>query len=219
MSTNFKDIQFNAEYHTYTLNGQRLNNVSRAIKEFQIPFDRDGIARDAKGEAGRALGTRVHQYIQNTLLGNIGQSDPFLSLNGLLPEEKTFNQLWANLEGVIIKPDHVEMVIGDSRLGIAGTLDSLLLNTDTGLHHVWDFKTGKFDIDNPWQNLLPPFDDLSDCKLNMYSLQVSLYRLILQRNTALKLGDSYIVHLSKMGYKIHKALDLTERLACHYGVK
>lgn len=231
MATNFNHIQFNSTYHTYTLNGKRLNNVTKFISQFQKPFDRDGIARkqaqkygrpveeilaewDAKGEAGRALGTRVHTHIQRTLTGQLDQADPFVSLNNLTPEETAFNEFWGYLRQVVdVDPGHIEWVIGDESLNLAGTVDSVLYYEETGLFHIVDWKTGRFDVVNPWQQLLPPFGDLADCKLNYYSLQVSLYKLILQRNTDMAMGDSYIVHLSSDGeYQVHKALDLCDRI-------
>lgn len=100
-------------------------------------------------------------------------------------------------------------------MGIAGTVDALLLSNDGHrLSHVWDWKTGKeFKTENRFQNLLPPFEDLPDSDLSAYSLQLSLYRLIIERNTSLEVGDCYIAHLDPVGgYHIHKALDLRERV-------
>lgn len=234
MTIPFPEIKFNPEYHTYTLNGKKLDSVTKVIKQFQQPFDREGVAQrmadrddravaeilaewDAKAEASRELGTRVHQHIQDTITGKLRNTkDPILSLNTLLPEELVFNSLWSELKEVMrVNSDHIEMVVGDASLEIAGMIDWLPFSRQTKRYHPLDWKTGKFDTANRFQRLLPPFDDLDDCKLNYYSLQLSLYRLILERNTNLPIGDGYLIHLTPEGYKIHVAIDLRDRLELH----
>jgi len=122
-----------------------------------------------------------------------------------------FGALWASLKNKVVV-SKVEWIVGDDELGIAGTVDTVFCG-DTGIH-IWDWKTGKeFKINNPWgKNLLPPFNDLPECELSIYSLQVSIYKLIIERNTDLVLNTSYLVHLSEGGYQIYPALDLTERV-------
>jgi hypothetical protein len=238
VKTDFSQIQFNEEEHRYFLDGKELTSVTAKIKEFQTPFDRDRIAQrtaekqgrtvaeilaewEAKGEKGRKLGKIVHAHIEETLSRNgnkqAGQLalDPFLSLNLKLPEIEAFDNLWRQtVPTVSWCQEHVEWIIGDAELGIAGTVDTVLFSHQTKKYHIWDWKTGKFDLNNKWQNLLEPFDYLDASKFNIYSLQVSLYRLIIERNTGLELGDSYLVHLSHptMGYEVHRAIDLRERL-------
>lgn len=233
MQTDFSKIIFNQEQHTYTYLGHDLTGANRKINEIKKPFDRYGVAQrtaartgrtveevlmewDLKGELGRRKGTEVHQHIMKVLTGNNGPvDDPFLVVNNPIPEIKAFNDVWAAVRNdVIVNPDHVEWVIGDLDMGVAGTLDTLLLSKKTGLHHIWDWKTGKFDVDNRFQNFLSPFDDLDDCHLHTFSLVTSLYRLIVERNRPdLPMGDAYLVHLSGHGhYTIHKAIDYRARL-------
>ena len=233
MKTDFAQIVFDADKHTYTLNGKKLKNVTGFIKEFQKPFDRDGIARrvaekekrsveeilaewEATAERGRVIGTAVHQHIEATLRGDgNGQLsfDPFLNLNSTIPEVVSFNTLWQQLAPkVSYCKEHIEWVVGDAELGLAGTADMMFFSPDTGKYHLWDWKTGKLDLDNKWEDLLAPFGYLSASKFNIYSIQISLYRLMIERNTGFDLGDSYIVHLTPSGFQVHRAIDLRERL-------
>lgn len=238
MKTDFNLIQFDPQWHTYHLNGTRLTGVTKYLKQFQKPFDRDDIAArvaarenrpvanvlaewDAKGAAGIELGLRVHQYIEKTLnLHKNGveitlANDPFLALNDPCPEITAFDTLFGQLKNKteIIQ---VEWVMGDIDWGIAGTADALVFSSDTGQYHLWDWKTGKFDIENKWEKLLRPFAGFDACKLNIYSLQLSLYRLIIQRNTGLTLGDSYLFHLQDGGCHIYKAVDFRSQLIDHF---
>lgn len=234
MKTIFTNIRFDADEHRYYYGDyQELTSVTKALKRFKKPFDADGIAAkvaakegrpisailaewEAKGEKSRALGVQVHQHILKALCGQPNQQisfDPFLSLNTLAPEIRAFDVLWHTLSTkVSYLKDHIEWVIGDAELGLAGTVDAMFFNLETKKYHIWDWKTGKFGLFNQFQTLLKPFDYLDDCPLNVYSLQVSLYRLIIERNTGLELGDSYLVHLSSDGYQVYRAVDLRERL-------
>lgn len=233
MKTDFSSIRFDAKEHRYFYGDQELTSVTKTIKRLQTPFDKHGVAArtaakegksvqqvlaewEAKGEKGRNLGTAVHDYIKRTLLDIQSPQatlDPFLALNTLAPEIVAFDRFWAELQPkVVYDASDIEFIVGDYDLRVAGTVDSMLYNPETEKYHIWDWKTGKFELSNRWQNLLPPFDHLEDCQLNVYSLQVSLYRLIIESNTDLELGDSYLVHLSPYGYKVHRALDLRAKL-------
>lgn len=233
MKTDFSQIKFDADKHLFYLGNLRLTPVTTVIKQFQKPFDRDGIGQrvssqenrplaevlaewDAKGERARVIGTTVHEHIEKTLRGEAdGQLsfDPFLILNTKLPEITAFDRLWSDLAPTVSYcKDHIEWVIGDESLGIAGIVDTMLFSPQTKKYHLWDWKTGKFDLTNPYENLLGPFSHLDASKLHIYSLQLSLYRLIIELNTDLDLGDSYLVHLSAQGTQIHRAIDLREPL-------
>jgi hypothetical protein len=231
MTTDFTQIIFDPASHSYTYHGQSLTSVSRIVSQLKPPFDREGIAAKTAAKRGvdmatilaewdrardvsMAKGTRVHEYIAQKLTDHLpAQADMFLALNEQLPEMDAFDKVWDHI-GPVVDVKAIEAVVGDAELGIAGTVDALLFSNDTDLYHIWDWKTGgKFSIENRFQKLLPPFDDLDDCDLNYYSLQLSLYRMIVERNTDRNLGDCYVVHLQPDGYShIHRALDLRERL-------
>jgi hypothetical protein len=229
MTTNFIDIKFFEPAHRYTLNGRELTSVTKRLKDIQKPFDRDGIAArvadregrpvadvlaewDAKGEAGRTLGIAVHKYIQLALTSQQVVGDPFLALNQKPAQCMVWDVCWSFLSRKLTAKE-VEWVIGDAEMGLAGTVDALGYSDETGQYHIIDWKTGKFNFRNPWENLLPPFDDIEASQLNVYSLQQSLYRLILERNTNLDLGDSYLVHLTEKDYTFNLAIDFRARLA------
>lgn len=229
MKTDFEQIVFDPQWHSYTLNGTRLTSVTRVLKPLKPEFDADywaerkaqerGITAaeikaewDKKRQHSVDLGNAVHEHIQHTLLGTSPQQDPFLGLNELLPEAEAFDTFWSQA-GQQARAVEVEWVVGDSVLGIAGTADALLFSKASGLHHLWDWKTNsRWNTENRFQTLADPFGDLGDCELANYSLQISLYRLIVERNTDLELGDSYLLHLKGGRYWIYKALDLRERL-------
>ncbi len=224
----FDHITFDEANHTYTApDGTPLTSVTRVIKELQTPFDTEywsarkaaerGVSKDViiaeweeKRRASAERGTRVHAYIHHMLAAMGGQppSDPRFILSNL-PEERAFAAFLRDAYdrgSFDVAPLALEYVIGDVELGIAGTVDALFTNPNYGPYYgdiyLFDWKTGgKFATSNRFQTLLPPFDDLDDCELNYYSLQVSLYALILRRAglTALLMERAYIVHLASDG--------------------
>lgn len=235
MATDFEQIEFNERFHTYTLNGKQLKSVTKVCDQFKEPFDREGISRrkaeetgvsqaeilaewDAKGAAGREKGQRVHEHIRSVLTGvGVGPTDdPFLAMNETLPEYEAFDRFWSAAFGVIGDLFRCEWVIGDEKLGVGGTVDAVFYSKVSGEYHIFDWKTNaRFSVTSPWRKWLkPPFADLAECDLNYYSLQVSLYALILRRNALLPLGEmgpSYIVHLREGDFRVHRALDLSEQ--------
>jgi hypothetical protein len=230
MKTDFSQIVFDAEKHRYYLDGKELTGVTKYLSQFQVPFDRESAALrvanrevrsvdsilaewNANYKASIELGIKVHQHIKDTLDDKLSFTDPFLSFNDEIPEIQAFNRVWSRFKDAV-EVISKEWIVGDADLGMAGTIDLFLFSHVTGQCHIWDWKTGKFDTSNQWQNLLPPFHNFDASKLNIYSLQISLYRLIVERNTYdMNLGDSYIVHLSADGLAyIHKAVDFRPQL-------
>ena len=107
------------------------------------------------------------------------------------------------------------MVVGDKELGICGMVDQLFFNEKSGKLEIWDWKTNKaIKKDNKWQQFKKPLNHLDVCELNTYSLQLSFYKLIVERNTELELGDSYIVWFNEKNdtYKIMKCYDFRDEI-------
>lgn len=221
----FTQIKFNSTYHTYTLGGRRLQNVTRLVSEVKRPFDREGISKkkaaelgvpqefilaewDAKRDAAIERGKETHAHIEWVLKGG-NYLDPVLSLNDYSAEVLAFNGFWTRASEQM-EVYQVEWVVGDGELGIAGTIDTVFYSHKTQQYHLFDWKTGTIERSSPWGKMLSPFGGYDDCNLNHYSLQLSIYRLILEKNTGLALGNSYIVNLAEGGWHIDPAVDLRE---------
>lgn len=111
-------------------------------------------------------------------------------------------------------PVAIEYKVGDSKAGIAGTPDRLYWNTQVQELQIWDFKTDKkIASSNKYQKL--KLFDLDDCEISKYSVQTSAYKWIIESNTNLKLGTSYIVHLNLKDERldVHPCIDLTQQIA------
>ena len=107
-------------------------------------------------------------------------------------------------------PVACEYVVGDINLGLCGTFDRLYYNESSGDYEIWDFKTDK---EIKFSNKYDKFKlfNLDACEFEKYCLQTSLYKLIIQENTPIQLGESYIVHFDwkTNKYEILKTNDYT----------
>jgi hypothetical protein len=230
MVTRFSDIVVDSVNHGYKLGDQNLVSVTTILKSITPVFDKEAVSLKMAGRAGisqteilrqweekgaksRDKGTRLHQYIEDVMAGKI---DPVLQrINDRLPEMEAFDRAWVRLRAELdAKMVSQEFVVGDSEFGVAGRVDNLMsvcLDRTSKVRScsVFDWKTGKLDTENRFERLLPPFDDYDNCKMNLYSIQLSLYRLILERNRPkLPLDDGYILHLRDDGtYQLHRAVD------------
>lgn len=233
----FSEIKYDDTLHSYAHSGVPLIAVTKVVSALKYPFDlhgsilrrcadRDGKSTEEmqaewnlKGEIGRVRGNEVHYYVE-CVVNNV--SDPLHSLNQRRPEMVAFDAFWVAFQKFKPKLYKVEWVVGDVDLGVAGRIDMVFEITVDGevMYVIFDWKTGKFETSSIYGCLKLPFDTLDECQLNLYSLQISLYHLILDRNTDLNLKHGYLVHLKDDGsYQLYMARDYRSGLEKWLGRK
>lgn len=123
-------------------------------------------------------------------------------------------------------PIKAELVVGDEELGICGMVDMLFWNEKAQCYQIWDWKTNtKLNMYSKYGDFMKaPIDHLEDCEFIHYSLQLSLYRYIIEKNTSIDLGTSYIVWFNEEndGYKVIECMDLRKEIKViieHYNKK
>lgn len=86
-----------------------------------------------------------------------------------------------------------EWEIYDEELKIAGSID-MIFRDDDGKFHIADWKRSKeIKKSNKFQKGTPPIEHMDDCNLNQYSLQLNLYKFILQKNYGLEISGMFLV--------------------------
>lgn len=228
---------FNEEFHTYSYLDpstmkpvQTFKSVTGFLSQFKKEFDSEFIARQVAKKRGvhqslvlnewkqisdtaLNLGTRVHKWIEDFYNG----LNPELPLNDEIFLERVlkFKEIHENTLHKFT-PIHQEFRVFSRKWGIAGTLDALFrLNTN---NYVGDWKTNKKfttdqDSEGRRQKLLYPFDDMWDNSLNGYSIQLSLYRLILQEEAGYVTNGGFLVWIGPNSKpEMHKIVDLRDRL-------
>jgi len=110
----------------------------------------------------------------------------------------------------------MELVVGDEDYGLGGMVDCLFYNKKSGNLEIWDYKTNKAinDKNDYGEKFKGPISHLDVCEVNTYSLQLSLYKHIIEKNTNLKIGDCYLIWITEKNnkYKIIKCKDLNAEI-------
>jgi ATP-dependent exoDNAse (exonuclease V) beta subunit len=218
-------FKFDPKWHKYTINGKPLTSVTKFIQQFHKEFDQDFWSKKKAEEQGveqeeilaewkklneRAnfIGTSTHNWIENYFNGVHQQIPNDLDV---VDRINKFNKVFAqNLYK--LQPIKFEQRVFHEEWGLAGTFDALFHWNDKLI--ILDWKSNKsFTTTNEFgEKLLAPFEDLDRCHLNEYSLQVSLYKLILKQ-IGLDIKACYLLHIGPNDdAKIHKALDLSDKL-------
>jgi hypothetical protein len=227
---------FDEDRHTYSylnpITGkpvQTFQSVTGFLGQFKKPFDSEmiaGIVAKKRGVSKKIilaewkeisdialkLGTNVHKWIEDYY-------------NGENPELPTAENEYERVQMFLklyedklhkFKPLHQEFRVFSRKWGLAGTLDALFQLND-GIY-VGDWKTNKkFTTDlqpeGRKQKLLYPFNDMWDNSLNGYSIQLSMYRLMLQEESGYETNGGFLVWIGPNGKpELHKIVDLRDRL-------
>ena len=215
----FKELQFDAQKHSYEVRGKPLTSVSKTISKYVEKVDFDKIAGfiakkrgitkqevlaewEAKKIASCQQGTLVHTFGENYN----GMQKP---TNGF---EEAIVKFWDNIPDYI-EPFLFELQMFSETLGIAGTSDIILFNKKTGKFIIADYKTNEDLFKNyKGKTLLEPFNNLLDSPYNKYQLQLSMYQLLFEQ-CGFEVESRRIIWLKPNGtYENFKTEDLTQKL-------
>jgi len=97
--------------------------------------------------------------------------------------------------GIVGYNTEKEIVCADA--DVAGSLDLIVFDPNTGLHHIIDHKrSDKLCASlRGYGKMLAPFKHLDDCKGAAYALQTSIYQYILEREYGMKIGERVLLSL------------------------
>ena len=202
-------IKLEESTHKYILEGHEeieFTSVTTCIAEFFEKFDKNTVAyklvttipkykgRTAEDlisewDAAANYGTAVHKEIED-----------YIKLNKTPEIDRAIAGVdWLNK--YLQKSDHElfsEVIVYSEELKIAGTVDLLVFDKTSKKYNILDWKTSKAIKTDSYKMKTgnrPETADLLDCKFNHYTLQLSLYRYLLEKNYNLELDDQLIVHL------------------------
>lgn len=219
-------FKFDEPSHIYTYDGKVIHGVTTFLERFIKPFDSDywskkkadeeGIEQsemlarwDAKRDRSCELGHNVHDYIEKFYEQGSTEltSDP--EANERIEKFKTiYENKLSQLESI-----GSEIRVLSKVWGLAGTIDKLYLWENSVI--VGDWKTNqkiKTDKDFAFGKLLYPFEKYKENELNKYSLQISLYQLLLEE-AGIYSDYGFICHIPDKGEaKIYKLKDFRAEL-------
>ena len=156
------------------------------------------------------LGTCVHKLIESIYVDLPHVLPDYNILEEKIGKEKLFSfqkKFNSTIEGFCdfykrtkhnIIPVRNELVIGDiDNSMVCGMLDMLAFNKESMCYEIYDFKTNnKISYKNNYnERFNTPLEHIQVCEFNTYSLQLSIYRYILEKYTNIKINKSYILWL------------------------
>lgn len=233
--TSFNDMVYHDEPHKYYAFDKELVSVTTLLHKYQDPFDElkwSEIKADEYGitamevkrawkfinNKGTMKGSIVHDYAENLFLNKIFPypKQSILDHFGFDPiwEEylttiKHVDNFHSAVKGKLI-PIRTEMVVRDPESLVGGMLDILFYNMKTKEFQIWDWKTNKaFEMESK-RKLLDKLYMLDDCDYEIYSLQLAMYKFIIEKITGLKLGKSYVVWFSHNNDN-YKVIEMKDR--------
>jgi ATP-dependent exoDNAse (exonuclease V) beta subunit len=227
----FEDIKFEFDpvAHRYTYEGEPFISVTRFIQQFHKPFEQDYWSKKKAEQAGvpqdwilaewkklndyaNEVGTDTHQWIED-YFNQIWK--PLPSNLDVIHRINKFNKIYAK-QLHKLEPLKFEVRVFSPKWKIAGMIDSLFVYR--GKIYILDWKTNKdFTDDNhpkgTYEKLLAPFQDHFKNHLNEYSIQLSLYSLILEE-WGFQVGGAYIVHIGPGDEEaeLYKVVDMRDNL-------
>lgn len=230
----FNGIVFNEDAHTYHYDDLLCTSVTTVIGRYKEPFDTQKIATvyavkrglsvfdvieewEKKKNDASTKGTHTHKYAELKFANKqYGVTEGLIEVSGTL--NKCFgiiDAFYNDSKGKLI-PIRSEMVVGDKNRRICGMIDQLFYNVRAKEFQIWDYKTNKAintksDYKKKMTNGLWHLDE---CEFNTYSLQLGLYKKIIEENTNIKIGSSYICWVNEVNdtYKPMKVANMNSEI-------
>ena len=182
---------------------------------------------DKKREDACDLGNKIHLYCENIVRG--GHIDPetgyYVTVRQMNKKLRKCakNEKEQGLRNGASKffADHFDMTpitaelqMCIPELKIAGMCDALLQSSD-GQYFLYDWKTNKkIDRSNHYGGkMLKPYEKIDDCNLVKYSLQMFVYKYMLEKIYSIKIAGCYLVHIKEDNYQEYKCDPLYEQIA------
>jgi len=214
-------IHFVEETHKYYIDGSCEGNLSCTgfIHEFFSHFDPKAIIAKMRknptkwtqskyygktdeeiikewsdnGKTASEAGTAMHLAIEQFLHGSPEQIKPetFDSI-----EWKYFMKFWKDC-GDDLEPYRSEWEVWtSSEIKLCGSIDMVFRRKSDGKFVIYDWKRSKeIKSENPFGSGLAPLDHLPDTNYWHYTLQLNVYKWILEKYYGLEVADLYLVIL------------------------
>lgn len=226
-------ISFHEETHTYTIDGVKDGWVSCTgfIHSFFEEFDADAViakmmasknwpkskyygktaaeikaewdvSRDEAAEAGTRMHLDIEHWYNSEPVGNLA-ADAWEANPG--PEWdyfQAFERKWRLKHG--FEPHRTEWLVFKEDIKLAGSIDMVFRKPD-GTFAIYDWKRAKeMKYENSWQSGKPPLDHLPDTNYWHYSIQLNIYRTILEELYGAVVSELALVvlHPNQTSYRV-----------------
>jgi ATP-dependent exoDNAse (exonuclease V) beta subunit len=212
-----KHVHFDEPTHIYTVKGETFGyiSVTKFLHEFFPHFDPEATIKkmmkspkwpeskwfgmtaeeikaawDANGKEASGAGTAMHLAIEQFLNG-APQLIPAEILQ--TAEWKYFQNFWKD-HGEDLVPYRTEWEVWSEEYRLTGSIDMIFYRKSDDSYVIYDWKRSKeIKTSNKWAKGYGPCDHLDDCNYWHYSLQLNVYRWILENLYDMEIADMYLI--------------------------
>ena len=140
-----------------------------------------------------SLGTSLHQYIEDLYNNKDHKEKQLITRNNNIEYDYFYN---FHDEHKHLLPFRTEWTVFDEYYKISGSIDMTFMNND-GTISIYDWKRcKKIETENPFKKFAKyPNFDLDDNNYTHYSLQLNIYKFILEKNYNVKIKDMFLIAL------------------------
>jgi hypothetical protein len=174
----------------------------------------------ANGKEASSAGTAMHFAIEQFMHGAHEEIDPAVMNT---PEWRYFMKFWKEC-GDDLEPyrsewevftDALDSPASERKIKLCGSIDMVYRRKSDGKFVIYDWKRSKeIKSDNPFGSGLAPLDHLPDTNYWHYTLQLNVYKWILEQYYGLEVADLYLVilHPDQPSYRRMRLNILTDEV-------
>lgn len=238
----FDKYTFEEDTHTYYCNGKRVGiSTTGLIAQYEQEFDSDTISQQVANKKGISQkevleewrienlhstikGSFIHEFAQSLWEGKEYKFDYSKvpkeididrlknDITKLIPQAINFYNDYKNTYELI----GCEIYLGDEDYDECGATDQMMLNKNTGEIVIIDYKTNKKIEYESFRHkkMLIPLQEFDDCNYIHYSFQLNDYKYKFEKNTNLKVSETFIVYfnINADNYEIIKPLNIENKV-------
>lgn len=228
--------------HYYLCNGKRVGiSTTGLIGQYEQEFDKDTISQMVANKRGISQqevleewrienlhstikGSFIHEFAQSLWEGKEYKFD-----YSNVPKEIDLDRLKSDIEKLIPQAinfyndykDMYELIgceiyLGDEDFDECGATDQMMLNKYTGGITIIDYKTNKKIEYESYKHkkMLVPLHKFDDCNYIHYSFQLGDYKFKFEKNTNLKVDETFIVYfnVNADNYEIIEPLNMEKEV-------
>ena len=228
--------------HYYLCNGKRVGiSTTGLIGQYENHFDSETISQQVADKRGisqqevleewrienlhsKIKGSFIHEFAQSLWEGKeyvfdyskvpkeIDIDRLKSDINKLIPQAINFYNDYKDMYELI----GCEIYLGDEDFDECGATDQILYNKYTGGIAIIDYKTNKEIKRESYKHkkMLIPLHRFDDCNYIHYSIQLSGYKFKFERNTKLKVDETFIVYfnINADNYEIIEPLNMEKEV-------
>lgn len=228
--------------HYYLCNGKRVGiSTTGLIGQYENHFDSETISQQVADKRGISQqevleewriknlhstikGSFIHEFAQSLWEGKeyvfdyskvpkeIDIDRLKSDINKLIPQAINFYNNYKDMYELI----GCEIYLGDEDFDECGATDQILYNKFTGGIAIIDYKTNKEIKRESYKHkkMLIPLHKFDDCNYVHYSIQLSGYKFKFEKNTKLKVDETFIVYfnINANNYEIIEPLNMVKEV-------